>query len=126
MPTFTSYPDPKVVGSVAQDDKGWSWIYNGSAWDSMGFVKQFNPLAGFEGPFAPDTTGLTTGVSFQLNSLESANGFLLGTSSAPFDLYPNDMSGVWAVSRRTTNYQGENTVFTLMPSTHKVCLYSSL
>ena len=47
MPTFTSYPDPKVVGSVAQDDKGWSWIYNGSAWDSQGFVQQFDPFAGF-------------------------------------------------------------------------------
>ena len=59
MPTFTSYPDPKVVGSVAQDDKGWSWIYNGSAWDSMGFVKQFNPFAGFNGPLVPAITDPT-------------------------------------------------------------------
>ena len=54
MPTFTSYPDPKVVGSVAQDDKGWSWIWNGSAWDSMGFVQQFNPFGGFAGPLLPN------------------------------------------------------------------------
>ena len=104
MPTFTSYPNPKVVGSVAQDDKGWSWIYNGSAWDSMGFVKQFNPFSGFIGPFAPaitDPTALSfVGVTNQDLRSVYGNGALSGTSTNPFTNSDPNTIGAWALCER--------------------------
>ena len=99
MPTFTSYPDPKVVGSVAQDDKGWSWIYNGSAWDSLGFVQQYNPFGGFAGPYLPATTDPT-----MITVKSSGNGFNNspwgeGVSSEETDVFGDvtATSGYWIV-----------------------------
>ena len=115
MPTFTSYPDPKVVGSVAQDDKGWSWIYNGSAWDSMGFVKQFNPFSGFIGPFAPaitDPTALSfVGVTNQDLRSVYGNGALSGTSTNPFTNSDPNTIGAWALCERDMTHQEQRQVY---------------
>ena len=55
MPQLTANPS---VGDTVTDS-GWQYRWTGDRWVSDGFTQQFNPFAGFTGPFMPAITDPT-------------------------------------------------------------------